>query len=162
MTKSNKESTVSQETFADIIAEVGGIRIPQYTTRPSPETIAVLSPDANDDDSPYENKMTYVTNGISSKRIKGISKQRPERTVDLHGMTVESAWAELDSFLSAAIADGLQHVEIVHGRGLHSPNGRAILRGKTRKWLVQSKFVLGYIQSNDKGATHALLRRKIS
>jgi DNA-nicking Smr family endonuclease len=84
--------------------------------------------------------------------------------IDLHGMNVERARDEFESFMRASYLAGRGAVLIIHGRGLSSP-GEAILKNKVREWLSHSywrKRVVAYAsaQSCDggAGATYVLLR----
>jgi DNA-nicking Smr family endonuclease len=88
--------------------------------------------------------------------------------IDLHGMNVETAMEEFESFMKASYITGKGAVLIIHGRGLSSP-GEAILKNKVREWLSQiywRKRVLAYTsaQSYDggAGATYVLLRDRLT
>jgi DNA-nicking Smr family endonuclease len=56
-------------------------------------------------------------------------------TLDLHGMTVEKAESAVRSFCSSARGTVPRTVLIVHGKGIHSPAGLAILRDNVAHWL---------------------------
>lgn len=84
--------------------------------------------------------------------------------IDLHGMNVETARMEFESFMKASYLSGKRAVLVVHGRGLSSP-GEAILKNKVREWLSQSywrKRVLAYASAQSRdggaGATYVLFR----
>jgi len=84
--------------------------------------------------------------------------------IDLHGMNVETARQEFESFMKSSYLAGKGAVLVIHGRGLSSP-GEAILKNKVREWLSASywrKRVLAFTsaQSYDggAGATYVLLR----
>lgn len=84
--------------------------------------------------------------------------------IDLHGMNVETAREEFESFMKSSYLAGKGAVLVIHGRGLSSP-GEAVLKNKVREWLSHSywrKRVLAYAsaQSHDggAGATYVLLR----
>jgi DNA-nicking Smr family endonuclease len=86
--------------------------------------------------------------------------------LDLHGMRVETARVEFESFMKASYLAGKRAVLVIHGRGLSSP-GEAILKNKVRQWLGLSywrKRVLAYAsaQSHDggAGATYVLFRER--
>ena len=101
----------------------------------------------------------YAANGIDPRRLKDMRKKTPEKCFDLHGLTVVEAYEKLDSFLASAINEGLRHIEIIHGRGAHSAENKAVLRDKTRAWLVACEWVLGYIETaNNAGAVRVLLK----
>ncbi|MET0595644.1 MAG: Smr/MutS family protein, partial [Polyangiaceae bacterium] len=56
-------------------------------------------------------------------------------TLDLHGMTAEKAESAVRSFCGSARGTVPRTVLIVHGKGMHSPSGRAVLRDHVAHWL---------------------------
>jgi DNA-nicking Smr family endonuclease len=56
-------------------------------------------------------------------------------TLDLHGMTVEKAESAVRSFCANARGTVPRTVLIVHGKGMHSQSGRAVLRDAVAHWL---------------------------
>lgn len=65
----------------------------------------------------------------------------PERTVDLHGMNLDSAWQAIDDSLERAIARGERVVLLITGH--HRPGEPPVARGKIRAavhdWLAASR-----------------------
>lgn len=57
--------------------------------------------------------------------------------LDLHGMSVAAARRMTLEFVARRRSQGDRVVEIVHGRGSHSPRGEAVLRGELGAWLSQ-------------------------
>src|SRR5262249_54868880 len=57
--------------------------------------------------------------------------------LDLHGMGVREARAQLELFLRTMRARGERCVLVIHGKGEHSPLGAGILRGEIAAWLSQ-------------------------
>ena len=69
-------------------------------------------------------------------------KLRPERTLDLHGMTLSQAHGALVRFVQTAHADGMRLVIVVTGKGRDSPSDtdpiprpRGLLRHQVPGWL---------------------------
>lgn len=67
------------------------------------------------------------------KECKGISisylrSMKPEAELDLHGLTSDIAALKVSEFLVSSRNKGLKKVSIITGKGLHSENGKAILR----------------------------------
>ncbi len=60
-------------------------------------------------------------------------KLSPERTLDLHGRTVQRAHADLHAFLGAALSERLRCVEVITGRGSGETGG--VLRREVPLWL---------------------------
>lgn len=55
--------------------------------------------------------------------------ERP--VIDLHGMTRDQAVHELEDFLRWARNEGVVSVEVITGKGSHSPDGVAVVRNAT-------------------------------
>ena len=103
---------------------------------------------------------TFLHNGVNPDILRRLRREKPEGKIDLHGMTIAEAHPALDRFLVAARRRGWRRVEIVHGRGLHSSSGRAVLRGKVRAWLSECDKVLAYAELADNtGAVVAFLAK---
>lgn len=85
--------------------------------------------------------------------------------LDLHGLDLASARQELESFIVASVRDGRRAVRIVHGRGRHSPDGRARMKESVERWLRErrlGRFVLAFTSARKAdggcGAVYVLLR----
>ena len=129
---SNKDKT-----FADIMNE-GGVVMPPKVTEISPEVDANIL--ANDNDRINCDLAMWHQTHFSEKRLKNILKQGVEDRCDLHGKTIHEAWGILNDFLAINIAHNITVVEVVHGAGA------GILRKKTRGWLQNCNYVLGFIE----------------
>jgi len=86
--------------------------------------------------------------------------------IDLHGLTLEQAEAEAAEFIAGAVARGLRHVLIVHGRGKGSPGGVPVLKKALAAALGAKRFrrsVLAFCTAQPMdggaGAMYLLLRR---
>lgn len=55
--------------------------------------------------------------------------ERP--TLDLHGLTRDEAVYELEDFLRWAQHENISCVEVITGKGTHSPDGVAVVRNAT-------------------------------
>lgn len=84
--------------------------------------------------------------------------------VDLHGLTITQARAHLHNFLQHTGTSRLICVRVIHGKGLSSPDGKAVLRPRVRHWLRHDARVLAFVpaQARDggSGALYVLLRRR--
>jgi DNA-nicking Smr family endonuclease len=90
---------------------------------------------------------------------------RVESRVDLHGLNARSAHVAVRRALERAHTDGQRCVLVVHGRGLHSPEG-PVLRAFLLRWLTESRvapivmaFACARPRDGGEGATYVLLRR---
>lgn len=86
--------------------------------------------------------------------------------LDLHGLLRDEARAALTRFVEQARRDGKRCVLVVHGRGLHSKDQRAVLKEGVVTWLGRSalrKQVLAFATARPydggAGALYVLLRR---
>jgi DNA-nicking Smr family endonuclease len=91
---------------------------------------------------------------------------RVEARVDLHGLNARSAHGTVRRALADAHAEGSRCVLVVHGRGVHSPEG-PVLRAFLLRWLTESRvapivmaFASARPRDGGEGATYVLLRRK--
>ncbi len=86
--------------------------------------------------------------------------------LDMHGMSVQQARAQLELFLKTMRIRGERCVLVIHGKGDHSPQGAGILRGEIAAWLSQggaSEHVAAFATAREtdggEGAVYVLLRR---
>ena len=93
---------------------------------------------------------------------------RVESRIDLHGLNARSAHATVRRALERAHGEGLRCVLVVHGRGVHSPEG-PVLRAFLLRWLTESRvasivmaFASARPRDGGEGATYVLLRRSRS
>lgn len=78
--------------------------------------------------------------------------------LDLHGLHTEAARKLLQQFLQEAMQREFRCVLVIHGKGMNSPGGEAILRKLSRHWLTQHPDVLGYCEAPPKeGGSGAVL-----
>lgn len=94
-------------------------------------------------------------------RFRG-GKLVPQRTLDLHGRTVQRAHADLHAFLGAAMAERLRCVEVITGRGSGETGG--VLRREVPLWLngpALRPIILAASHPHpaNQGAIRVLLRR---
>lgn len=87
--------------------------------------------------------------------------------IDLHGLYQADAKEKLTQFIVESVQKGLRAVLVVHGRGLRSPGGQAVLKHAAAQWLshgVMGGYVLAFTtaQAYDggAGAMWVLLRRE--
>lgn len=105
--------------------------------------------------------------GVASERLRRLAAGRPpvEVELDLHGMTRDEALAALDAAFARAVGDGVRVLAIVHGRGLHSRQGKAVLKKAVYDWLAHGAFAGWVLAAVPKpgsggGCCLVLLRRR--
>jgi DNA-nicking Smr family endonuclease len=85
-----------------------------------------------------------------------------DAVLDLHGLTVEQARAQLADFLEECRQCGYRHVIIVHGKGFRSQT-RPVIKPMVNRWLQEAHEVLAFCSAQPKdggtGAVYVLLRR---
>jgi DNA-nicking Smr family endonuclease len=91
--------------------------------------------------------------------------QTIDARIDLHGMGVAEARAQLELFLRTMRARGEKCVLVIHGKGEHSPRGVGVLRGEIAAWLSQggssehvAAFATAVTDDGGEGAVYVLLR----
>ncbi len=93
---------------------------------------------------------------------KRLARMEAQDSIDLHGMTGKEAMKELKGFLESAKRRGYEKVLVVHGRGLHSPGGRSVLRPLVKAFLEKSPLVKSFGNAKGtlggRGASWILLR----
>jgi DNA-nicking Smr family endonuclease len=130
-------------------------------TQPLMQSKTVLS-------SPRQTEEPWVlrADGISRERLRSLASGRPpvEQTLDLHGATRNEALGLLEEWFGHAVGNQLRTLCIIHGRGLHSAEGKAVLKETVYLWLRSGPFahaVLAVIPQlgSGGGACLVLLRR---
>lgn len=90
----------------------------------------------------------------------------PQAHLDLHGLNIQQARISLMEFIQGQYMAGRRCVLVITGRGLNSPEGYGVLRGKVRDWLTSDPFkrvVLAFCtaaaKDGGRGALYVLLRQ---
>jgi len=109
----------------------------------------------------------WIADGISRENIKRLAGGQPAigLNIDLHGFNRDAALRLLDDAMQQAMAEQIRVVCIVHGRGLHSEGGKAILKQAVYDWLCAGPLahrMLAVISQpgSGGGACLVLLRRQ--
>ena len=107
----------------------------------------------------------FLRNGLSRMALRKLRRGHwpVQDRLDLHGNTSDTARQLLQEFLHEAIQRGLRCVLVIHGKGVNSPGGEAVLRKLTRHWLTQRPDVLAYCDAlpRDGGSGAALVLLKV-
>ena len=113
---------------------------------------------------PAEVAVGAQPSGLDARRWRDLRRgtMRPERKLDLHGMTAAVAHLEVERFLRSAQAEGVRVVCIVTGKGSSSEGG--VLRRELPHWLnapALRPLILGaaHPHRSNAGSVHLLLRR---
>jgi DNA-nicking Smr family endonuclease len=111
-------------------------------------------------------EVSFRRDGVSNKDFRRLRRGEftIEAEIDLHGMRLDEARAELQRFLRECIERGLGSVRIVHGKGSRSGPDGPILKPGVQHWLALWDEVLAFASSQPRhggtGAVCVLLRRR--
>jgi len=106
----------------------------------------------------------FLGNGLSRMTLRKLRRNvwPIQDKLDLHGLHSGSARRLLQEFLLNAIEQKSRCVLVIHGKGLNSSSGEAVLKIRARHWLMQHPGVLAYCDATPKdggsGAVLVLLR----
>jgi DNA-nicking Smr family endonuclease len=136
------------------------------------EEDALLASKYGDDPAPQaweigqelEGEQTYLRPGLGADVLTKLRRGHwsVQADVDLHGQISAEAHDTLADFLAEACQQQMRCVRVIHGKGLRSPGGEPVLKGKVRRWLAQWDDVLAYVEApphdGGSGAVLVLLR----
>jgi DNA-nicking Smr family endonuclease len=108
---------------------------------------------------------SLVAPGVDRRELRRL--KRGEHAIggrlDLHGLKADEALARVQRFLERSRHDGHRAVCIVHGRGLNSKDGIAVLKTRVREFLRTHRAVLAFTDAppdyGGTGAVYVLLRK---
>ena len=170
-------ATKNADSFADWAEDGGGVepladdsrRGPYRSQEPTPPRPgAPPNPPAAepiqfpDPDEPLLARRPHLSESRFRQLCSG--EIRPGRRLDLHGLDRESARRILVTTLEAAASFGIECVLVIHGKGLGSATGEAVLRQAMPEWLSSPQLrhlVLGFSPASPRdggaGAVYVLL-----
>lgn len=136
------------------------LRSPAFR-EPIPDTLSDGYPaksfsDFAAEDAPAE----YLGNGLSHMTLRKLRRGTwpIQDRLDLHGNNSDAARRLLQEFLHAARQQALRCVLVIHGKGMNSRGGEAVLKMRVRHWLIQHPLVLAYCDALPKdGGSGAVL-----
>lgn len=128
---------------------------------PVPDTLSDGCPaksfsDFSAEDLPAE----YLGNGLSRMTLRKLRRGTwpIQDRLDLHGNNSDAARRLLQEFLHDARQQALRCVLVIHGKGMNSRGGEAVLKMRVRHWLIQHPLVLAYCDALPKdGGSGAVL-----
>ena len=107
----------------------------------------------------------FLRNGMSRITLRKLRRGHwpVQDSLDLHGNNSDTARKLLQEFLYEAAQRGLRCVLVIHGKGMNSPGGEAVLRKLARHWLTQRPDVLAYCDAppGNGGSGAALVLLKV-
>ncbi|HVN97303.1 MAG TPA: Smr/MutS family protein [Syntrophorhabdaceae bacterium] len=105
------------------------------------------------------------TNPLTMEKLRG-GEFSVEKTLDLHGASMDGAAEMFQVFMREAIREGLHCVKVIHGRGLKSKDA-PVLRQSLKTWIIKAmhrKWILAFsnatMREGGPGATCILLHKR--
>jgi DNA-nicking Smr family endonuclease len=137
--------------------------------RPAPQRAAIGPPrkETSDHRPNGGNDWTsgYAAPGVRRDQVRQLKRGEipVERTLDLHGCTIEEALGRLHQFVAGCRRAGVRCIRVVHGKGTHSPSGAGVLRDRVWEHLTRRKDVLivqfAQLRNGGQGAACVLLQK---
>ena len=92
------------------------------------------------------NAETFLRQGLPRDILRKLKRGEwvVQNELDLHGLGSDAARIELANFIQHARRNGLRCIKVIHGKGLRSQSGEAVLRNRVRKNLMQRDEVLAF------------------
>lgn len=125
----------------------------------------IPAPDRPAADAAHDLESSFVAPGLDRRELRRLKRgdYAVDRRLDLHGQKADEAVATVQRFLESARHARHRAVCIVHGRGLNSKDGVAILKTRVRAFLRSHRAVLAFADApfadGGPGAVYVLLRQ---
>jgi len=132
---------------------------PHQTAKNAAQTLAALStlpppviPDTLSDFAAEGAQDEFLRNGLSRMTLRKLRRGNwlVRDSLDLHGNTAMRRANCCRNFCMRPAAARAARVLVIHGKGMNSRGGEAVLRRLTRHWLAQRPDVLAYCDAAPK------------
>ena len=149
-------------------------RVSAHRNRPTPRpksTARTSTPDVSEDKSANsiraperDGEQLFVRPGLQQKQVRRLRRgQIPiAAEADLPGTRIHEARELLEEFLRDCRAEGLRCVRVIHGKGLGSRDGHAVLKWEVDSWLRCHEGVMAFCTAQPRdggtGAVYVLLK----
>jgi DNA-nicking Smr family endonuclease len=111
-----------------------------------------------------DGEQLFVRAGLQQKQVRRLRRgQLPiAAEADLHGMRIREAQPLLEEFLRDCRDRNYRCVRVIHGKGLGSRDGHAVLKWEVDRWLRSHEAVMAFCTAQPRdggtGAVYVLLR----
>ena len=111
-------------------------------------------------------ELTFLRDGYPQKILKKLRRgdYSIQEELDLHGCFAEEAKQQVHGFINECAQYNISTVRIIHGKGLHSPDKKPVLKNLILGWLKKNQYIIAVCStpSNDggTGAIYALIKTK--
>ena len=117
-----------------------------------------------------ETEDEYMAPGLQHREMHRLKQGKfrigDNNKIDLHGLTRDEAYQAFHEFLDHCMLNGIHHIIVICGKGIHSPTGKPVLKSAIRGWLVEHGKVLAYcpaqMKNGGSGALYVLLKTRRS
>jgi DNA-nicking Smr family endonuclease len=176
----SKRRPVSEEDAALFRNAAGDVRViaedrePVYRRRPKPHprsrskerapATAEQSPAKSIRHAERDGEQLFVRPGLQQKHVRRLRRgQMPiAAEADLHGVRIREAQAMLEAFVHDCRERGFRCVRVIHGKGLGSRDGHAVLKWEVDRWLRGHDAVMAFCSAQPRdggtGAVYVLLK----
>lgn len=113
-----------------------------------------------------EERLFYLRGELPNSTLKKFRRGDLCSTdeLDLHGLNIAEAAAELTSFINLALDNGVRCFRLIHGKGTRSADQLPILKSMANMWLRDQENILAFCsarqQDGGAGALYVLLKRQ--
>ena len=111
-------------------------------------------------------ELTFLRDGYPNKVLKKLRSgdYSIQEELDLHGLFADEAKQQVHGFINECAHYKISAVRIIHGKGLHSPDKKPILKNLILGWLKKNQYIIAVCSTpaNDggTGAIYALVKSK--
>jgi DNA-nicking Smr family endonuclease len=111
-----------------------------------------------------DSEQLFVRAGLQQKQVRRLRRGQLAiaAEADLHGMRISEAHSLLEEFLGDCRSRDFRCVRVIHGKGLGSRDGHAVLKWEVDRWLRGHADVLAFCTAQPRdggtGAVYVLLR----
>jgi len=111
-------------------------------------------------------ELTFLRNGYPLKILRKLRRgdYSIQEELDLHGCFADEAKRLVHGFVNECAEYNISAVRIIHGKGLHSPDKKPVLKNLILGWLKKNQYIIAVCSTpaNDggTGAIYALIKAK--
>ncbi len=111
-------------------------------------------------------ELTFLREGYPQSILKKLRRGEYaiQEELDLHGLFADEAKVQVHGFINECARYNISAVRIIHGKGLHSPDKKPILKNLILGWLKKNQYIIAVSSTpaNDggTGAIYALVYTK--
>ena len=137
---------------------------PRARSRTTVPTATEQAPAKSIRTSERDSEQLFVRAGLQQKQLRRLRRgQLPiAAEADLHGMRIRAAQLLLEEFLRDCRHRNFRCVRVIHGKGLGSRGGHAVLKWEVDRWLRGHDGVMAFCTAQPRdggsGAVYVLLR----